>query len=322
MAFNSNAITPAQFKKTVGLRAVLAHFGIVVSGDRCLCPFHDDHTPSMFVNDEFAYCFACGRGWDIFDFVSETFTRQGQPTGFEAAWDWLYEHRESLLPSGDIKLRRAHYRGPVHRDLVEYWHTCLTPERRQDLYAKRLLTDETIDLHRLGWRPDWEAYAIPFWSGVPQKSEIETVQFRLTTQPAEKFARFSTDRKFVGLPGHTRPALINAHTLTEWGILLFGTFDALLCAQDGFPCISPNGSSAFNSKTHKKRLQSLLQPVNILFVVYDNTASEMAAAKKTVADLPCELIERQFTQHKDYGDYRLEKSKEDFVREILEWSMF
>jgi hypothetical protein len=321
MAFNSNAITPAQFKKTVGLRAVLAHFGSAVEGDRCLCPFHDDHTSSMFVNDEFAYCFACGQGWDIFDFVAEKLTRQGQETDFSAAWDWLYEHRESLLPSGEVKSRRTQYRGPVHRDLIEYWHSCLTAEHRQDLYVKRLLTDETIDLHCLGWRPDWEAYAIPFWSGIPQKSEIETVQFRMTRLPAETIARFSSDRKFIGLPGHTRPALINVHTLTDWGIMVFGTFDALLCAQDGFPCVSPNGSSAFSGKAQKKRLQTLLQSIKLLFVVYDNTVSELASAKQTVADLPCEIIERQFIEHKDYGDYRLEKSKEDFVREILKWSL-
>lgn len=36
-----------------------------------LCPFHDDNTPSMHVNDEkgFFHCFSCGAGGDVFGFL-------------------------------------------------------------------------------------------------------------------------------------------------------------------------------------------------------------------------------------------------------------
>lgn len=38
-----------------------------------VCPFHDDHDPSLTVNDdkEFYHCFACGAHGDIFDFARE-----------------------------------------------------------------------------------------------------------------------------------------------------------------------------------------------------------------------------------------------------------
>ncbi len=40
---------------------------------KALCPFHDDHNPSMEVNpDRQSYkCWSCGAGGDIFDFVKD-----------------------------------------------------------------------------------------------------------------------------------------------------------------------------------------------------------------------------------------------------------
>lgn len=40
---------------------------------KCLCPFHDDHKPSMHVNvsQNFAWCFACQSGGDVFSFVQK-----------------------------------------------------------------------------------------------------------------------------------------------------------------------------------------------------------------------------------------------------------
>ncbi len=38
---------------------------------QCLCPFHDDHNPSMSISDTKGvyHCFACGAGGNIFSFV-------------------------------------------------------------------------------------------------------------------------------------------------------------------------------------------------------------------------------------------------------------
>jgi len=42
---------------------------IKVCKGRSLCPFHDDHHPSMDVRKGFFYCYACGAKGDIIDFV-------------------------------------------------------------------------------------------------------------------------------------------------------------------------------------------------------------------------------------------------------------
>ena len=40
-----------------------------VKHNMTLCPFHDDHSPSMHVNSNFVYCFSCNKGWNSIDFV-------------------------------------------------------------------------------------------------------------------------------------------------------------------------------------------------------------------------------------------------------------
>ena len=37
------------------------------------CPFHDDHTPSMKLNDDYFYCFGCGAHGDVIDFTAKLF---------------------------------------------------------------------------------------------------------------------------------------------------------------------------------------------------------------------------------------------------------
>ena len=40
-----------------------------------LCPFHDDHSPSLSVSEDkqIYRCFVCGNGGDVFTFVSKMF---------------------------------------------------------------------------------------------------------------------------------------------------------------------------------------------------------------------------------------------------------
>lgn len=40
-----------------------------VKHNMTLCPFHDDKRPSMYVRDNFAWCFSCNKGWNPIDFV-------------------------------------------------------------------------------------------------------------------------------------------------------------------------------------------------------------------------------------------------------------
>ncbi len=64
------------FKSVKGLvtaREAAEHYGLTVNRHgMALCPFHDDHNPSMKLDDRF-HCFGCGEDGDVIDFTAKFF---------------------------------------------------------------------------------------------------------------------------------------------------------------------------------------------------------------------------------------------------------
>lgn len=60
----------AAIKAAVSMRQVLDHFGVDVRQSVALCPFHPDREPSMHVYRDGFYCFSCGAGGDVINFVA------------------------------------------------------------------------------------------------------------------------------------------------------------------------------------------------------------------------------------------------------------
>ena len=63
----------AQIKQAVTTRQAAEAYGLSVnSRGMCRCPFHNDHTPSMKVDETF-YCFGCGAVGDVITFTARLF---------------------------------------------------------------------------------------------------------------------------------------------------------------------------------------------------------------------------------------------------------
>ena len=61
-------------KENVNLREAAELYGIDVNRyGKALCPFHNDRNPSLYVADDYYYCFACGEHGDVIDFVGKLF---------------------------------------------------------------------------------------------------------------------------------------------------------------------------------------------------------------------------------------------------------
>ena len=60
-------------KSLATARDAAEYYGLEVerNGMAC-CPFHEDHTPSMKLDERF-HCFGCGEDGDVIDFVSRLF---------------------------------------------------------------------------------------------------------------------------------------------------------------------------------------------------------------------------------------------------------
>ena len=60
-------------KSLVTAREAAEHYGLTVnSRGMALCPFHDDHNPSMKLDERF-HCFSCGEDGDVIDFTAKLF---------------------------------------------------------------------------------------------------------------------------------------------------------------------------------------------------------------------------------------------------------
>ncbi len=57
-------------RENVPIREVAERCGLAVRGKSCLCPFHDDHHPSLVLYDDHYHCFACGAHGDVTDLAA------------------------------------------------------------------------------------------------------------------------------------------------------------------------------------------------------------------------------------------------------------
>lgn len=121
---------------------------------KALCPFHDDHNPSLEVNpDRQSYkCWSCGAGGDIFDFVMER-----EKVEFPEALRMLAERAGiALEPSTGSSS------GPRKSDLLavnawaeqEFARALERSPEAREYAASRHLTPPTLDRFRVGFAPD------------------------------------------------------------------------------------------------------------------------------------------------------------------------
>lgn len=63
-----------EIKRSVTMKEIADRYGIEVNRSGFAhCPFHSDNTASLKLYDNSFYCFGCGKGGDVTDFVSSLF---------------------------------------------------------------------------------------------------------------------------------------------------------------------------------------------------------------------------------------------------------
>ena len=139
------------------IEGVAERLGLQVTRHKCLCPFHEDHHPSMsFSIRKNSYrCFVCGEHGDTIDLVMKY-----QRLGFKEACDFLndgasfkYERRntkdEKLQPS-DISHQTSFKASRYERFFERPW---LSPEARRFLFEERKLDPRVVRWCRLtSWK--------------------------------------------------------------------------------------------------------------------------------------------------------------------------
>ena len=121
-------------KSLVTAREAAEHYGLKVnSHGMALCPFHDDHNPSMKVDERF-HCFGCEEDGDVIDFTAKFFNLS------------LPEAAEKLAADfGDGAELSASPAPPKPPDPAERCHDVLLALEVQLHRQKRLTAPQSMD---------------------------------------------------------------------------------------------------------------------------------------------------------------------------------
>ena len=138
------------------IEGVAERLGLRVERHKCLCPFHDDHTPSLSfsVARNTFRCFACGESGDTISLAMKLLPLRGGREGssFVEACRWLANSSALSIPSiqnnqNNQKTPRPPFDSSRYARYFE--HPFLSPEARHFLFSERRLDPRVVRWCRL-----------------------------------------------------------------------------------------------------------------------------------------------------------------------------
>ena len=147
-------------KAAITVRQAAALYGLPVTPNGMVCcPFHEDHTPSMKLNDAYYYCFGCGATGDVIDLTARIFDLSSLQAARKLVQD--FDLSPDKPPSGAVALPKppiapsnaqqediAYCLRVLHnyRDLLTKWQTKYSPHSPEESLDERFVEA----LHMLG----------------------------------------------------------------------------------------------------------------------------------------------------------------------------
>ena len=139
-------------KAAVTVRQAAEHYGLNVGhGNMACCPFHNDHTPSMKLNEDYFYCFGCGATGDVIDLVAKLFNLSSYDAAKKLAYDFGIDPDKppatAALRKPKYPLAKAFQNETLHCQrilcdylhLLEYWKMQYAPKTPEDTLDDRFV---------------------------------------------------------------------------------------------------------------------------------------------------------------------------------------
>lgn len=139
-------------KATVSVRQAAEYYGLKMSRNNMVCcPFHDDRTPSMKLNEDYFYCFGCGAKGDVIDFVAKLFDLTSLQAAQKLAYDFGIDPDKppaaAALQKPKYPLARAFQKEELHCQrvlcdylhLLEHWKVQYAPKTPEDTIDDRFV---------------------------------------------------------------------------------------------------------------------------------------------------------------------------------------
>ncbi|MCZ2076630.1 MAG: toprim domain-containing protein [Bryobacterales bacterium] len=321
-----------ELKRNVRILDVLSRYGIEAErqGNKhmALCPFHDDHNPSLSIDPikNVWHCFGCNAGGTVIDFVMK---KEGLP--FKEAVDRMLLGTGAVVRAASLEKPKPDTvrLSPEERrqvaDVIEHYHRTLSGEdgRGLDYLRRRHIADpETLKTFRVGYCNGTLKKVLPETS-VPTVKKIGLLRadgtevfdgcivvpvFTADGGLGECFARFIVDRKptnHLYLPGAHRGVMnAKAAEVYEEIILTEAAFDALTFYAHGVKNVIPCYGTGGFTDDHRAALKNTRR----VFFAFDNDQAGEDGAKRIAqtldaAGIECHRVKIPAELGKDVNEY-------------------
>ena len=134
-----------QIKMAVSVKEAAEYYGLEVNrGNMVCCPFHNDRTPSMKLNEEYFYCFGCGAHGDVVALTAQLFDLPPAEAAKKLAADFgIAEQKPSVLTKLKRSKSQAELESRSFRVLGDYlqilqdWKAHCAPQSPEDAIDPR-----------------------------------------------------------------------------------------------------------------------------------------------------------------------------------------
>jgi len=206
-----------------------------------LCPFHDDHKPSLLVfRDGWFMCKGCGRHGN-FDILLRGLSGWTPPDVIPEKTDWYGSNLPTDLVELEDVINEAHYMLTEHDDPLGW-------------YLKDRGVFNRISPQWLGYRNGW--YSIPIYS--------EDKEFCGVVMRAGKHIQETTGQRFTMPHGQGTLLYIPDYGLvreSDYLVVVYGMFDALALCELRIPvCTDTTGKGGL----HARMLDEFRKPIIVL----------------------------------------------------------
>lgn len=175
-------------KAAVPIKAAAELYGIKLrSGDMVRCPFHDDRTPSLKLNDDYFYCFGCGATGDVIDFVARLFDISNFDAAQKLAADFGITQNAVPPPVKPKRPNLAQFRRDEllclsvlteYQQLLEDWKVQYAPRTPDDTLDDRFV--EACQMY------DYITYLADFLSAADLEHRVKAVDMLMSDNKIEQ----------------------------------------------------------------------------------------------------------------------------------------
>ena len=284
--------------RSLQCEGVAQRLGFKVEHHKTLCPFHNDHTPSLTFKKNKFKCWSCGKSGDSINLVREVLGKS-----FVDACRWLADEHNVIVSSfrdqeDSIVQQKPFDASRYERFFERPW---LSPEARKFLFDERKIDPRVVRWCRLtSWKDqdgiNW--LQIPYFNQDGKLMGVQNRNLMKGVKPKFKFV------KGFAPPIYNLPVL---KMLTHGDVLWIaeGCSDAWSMLSAGHKAIAIPSATLLNKKD-VELLQALRSDLSIRFEMWpdnDEPGERLFAQIKKV--IPS-LVHRQMPPDcKDFSEYYL-----------------